>query len=619
MRPDGARLTPLLAGRGRLVPMTVSQNGETVAFSRAPYGEGAVYVSAASGRGLRRVAGDAISVPALSRDGKRVAYSPIDGIVMLVRSDGRGRRRLLRRCSCGVADWSPDGKSLLLDSGQETANDGSLGRVVVLPLRGKRRVVARTGEDTGQHDDYEAPTWSPDGRWIAYLDIEDKSSKLGLYLVRPNGKRLHRIVRGAFTTMTWSPDAKKLAFTRENGQVGIVGVDGRGLRRLPLGASAHTVEWSPDGRQLAVSASAGDPEQIFVMGTDGRDIRRVTAQGDNLLIGWTRRPPALPPAPPIPPSEQVLDTRTVATATPVAALSADGTRVAFVPKSRASDCEHIAVWAAGENSIQRFGLPAPCRVESYTRVLNVALAGSRVAWTPWKSEGSGECSFALLSATLEKPAALWLHGAEGTRSCGADFYHLRGDGDLFVFNDGQRVTRIGSGRQTCAVGRDGARICSTLRRNQPGSVDSVSGRRIAVRRPGAVAVLDDRGQLARTFAFSPADVRASRLDGTRLVVWRFRGLEVYDVETAALIRSHPVPAGSRLVDVDGGVAVLLAAKTITLLRLEDGHSRTFTPGGAPVLAELEPLGLYYSYATGDGGGRITLLPRADAEPVRRAG
>ena len=250
----------------------------------------------------------------------------------------------------------------------------------------------------------------------------------------------------------------------------------------------------------------------------------------------------------------------------------------------------------------------------------VALAGARVAWTLSFEENKGECSVALKSATLESPQPLWLHGAGPNRDgCVPDYYHVRGDGELPVFNDGSRVVRIGRGRETCQQSNRGSGICSTLRRNQTGSVDSVSGALIAVRRPGAVTVLDDRGQVVRTLPFSPADVQAARLDGGRLVVWRFSVLEVYDVATGARVGSHPVPAGFRLRDVDGGVAVLVSGEAITLLRLADGTSRTFFPGRRPVLAELEPTGLYYSYATGDGGGRVTFLPRAEAEPARRAG
>jgi len=611
VRLDGSRLTPLLAGRSRLVPFVVSRNGETVAYTTESFGDGAMYVSRASGAGLHRVAKDNIDGPTLSHDGRWIAYSPSSVyVVWIVRSDGHGRRRLLR-CSCGAFDWSPNGKSLLLEAYKETA-DGATGSVVVLPLHGKRRVVARYGEDTGQHHDAEGATFSSNGRWIAYLDIEDNDAKLGLYLVRPNGKRLHRVVRGEVLTVAWSPDSRKLAFTRANGQLGVVEVDGRGLRRLPLQAFAQNVEWSPDGRRLAVEASSGDdPPQILVLGADGRDVRRVTAEGRNVLVGWTRRAPALPPAAPIAPSERVVDARTVATATPVGALSADGGHVAFVPKARPSDCEHTAVWAPGEPSIARFDLPEPCPPEA-RRVRDVTLAGSRVTWTLRGAEGDGECSVVLKTTALVNPRPLSIHYAgDNKASCAPDYYHVRGDEDLLVFNDGRRLKRIGTGRQTCNADRDtGAKVCATLRSNLAGSVDSVSGTSIAVRQPGAVTVLDDHGQLVRRFPFSPSDVRAARLDGGRLVVWRFGVLEVYDVATGARVLSRPVPVGFRLVDVDGGVAVLLNSTAITLLRLDDGGSRTLSPGGAPVLAELEPAGLYYSNRVGDDG-RVVFVPRSE--------
>ena len=621
LRSDGSRLTRLLPGGSRLVPIVISRNGETVLYTTTWYGEGAMYASRAGGTGLRRLAKGDASGPTLSGDGRWLAFSPERGGIWIVRTDGRGRRPLMKRCDCGVSDWAPNGRSVVLNGGVETPDgDGVRERIYVLPLHGKRRVVARMGVNTGQHHDADGAAWSPDGRWIAYLNLEDNNRKIGLYLVRPNGSRVHRLVRGAVIAMAWSPDGKKLAFIYEKGQVAVVGADGRGLRRLPLGFAGETVAWSPDGQRLAVASSGGeDPTQIFVVGEDGRDLRRVTAEGDNNLIGWTTRAPVLPPATPIPPSERVLDARSVATATPVAALSADGTRVAFVPNARAADCSHAAVWTPGENSIARFVLPAPCRPE-VPRVREIAVAGARVAWTSSFEENKGECSVALKSATLESPQSLWLHGDGPNRDgCVLDYYHARGDGEVLVFNDGSRVVRIGGGRETCQQSSRGTGICSTLRRNQAGSVDSVSGALIAVRRPAAVTVLDDRGQVVRTLPFSPADVRAARLDGGRLVVWRFSVLEVYDVATGARVGSQPVPVGFRLRDVDGGVAVLVGGDAIALLRLADGASRTLSPGRAPVLAELEPTGIYYSYATGDGGGRVAFLPRAEADPARRLG
>jgi hypothetical protein len=170
---------------------------------------------------------------------------------------------------------------------------------------------------------------------------------------------------------------------------------------------------------------------------------------------------------------------------------------------------------------------------------------------------------------------------------------VHGDGDLLVYDDGEKLVRIG--------GR-------TLRTGEHATpVDSVAGGLIAIREPDAVAVLDARGQLVRVF---PLAVSAARLDGGRLVVARGSALEVYDVASGALVLERPLPYGDELLDADGGGAVLRSGGTIELLRLEDGRSTTIAPGAGPVLADLEPPGLYYAFPTGDGGSRVVFVPRA---------
>jgi hypothetical protein len=77
------------------------------------------------------------------------------------------------------------------------------------------------------------------------------------------------------------------------------------------------------------------------------------------------------------------------------------------------------------------------------------------------------------------------------------------------------------------------------------------------------------------------------------------------------VLQRPLPARFRLVDVDGGIAVLLRNNVVMLLRLEDGRSLTVTPGRSPVLGEIEAPGLYYSYGTKDGGGQVVFMPKAE--------
>jgi Tol biopolymer transport system component len=648
---EGERLSPLFAaGPPRLVPVAVSRDGSTIAYihGRDAPDFGPLYLSRADGTGLVRVGQTTNGLQTFSPNGKLLAFTGKRGIWIVGRY-GRGLRRLTSRGEEWF-DWSPDSKALvfLRVLRKNPWNFGPYG-IVVQPLRGKARVVVRTGPHDDDHTFEYQPQWSPNGRWIAYINHEQNGRRNGLTLVRPNGKQRHRVIVGAgeeesfqwspdgrwlafhetfegeldyirpdgawhriakdaIGGVAWSPDGKKLAFAASRGF--FVGrADGRRLKRLRLGVGAWLglLSWSPDSRRLAFSGGANrDPRQIWVVGSDGKGLRRLTHEGANDLIGWTRLAPVLPPAPPNPPTERVLDANTVATSTPVEALSADGQRVAFVPRPTVTDCFHVVVWGLG-GDLKRLGnLPAPCAGQTTTGVTPLVLAGSRAAWIRSGTEGSA-CTFNLDSATLTEPVPRTV--TAGPRACKPDAAHVRADGDLLVFNyepsHPRWLVRLGVGGGRCS-----GLPCAVLRRGaQAEPVDSVSGSLIALKTGATVMVVDDQGRLVHTFPFAPADVSAARLDGSHLVVARSYAIESYDVASGALERSQPLPAGYQLADVDGGIAVLRRAQAIIVLRLETGASLTLAPGQAPMFADLETPGLYYAYATGDGGGRVVFLSR----------
>ena len=602
---DGSQLSPLLAPTRRLLPYAVSANGRTVAYvtEEGPDAVGPIFVSGGSGTGLRRLDRDAFG-PAISPNGRLLAYTkPGDSpSLWIVGSTGRGRRQLARKCECSP-DWSPSGKALVFDHWIVNVDElESRYSIVVQPLRGKRRVLVRGNAGDTEWDTSGEPNWSPNGRWIAYNDV-GVERRNGLWLVRPSGRGLHRIAPLA-RTFTWSPDGKRLATTGTAPGVSIVDVRGQ-RRRLPLRLRVAAVAWSPDGRSLLVSG--GSPEHIWIVGADGQGLRRLTHVGSNSLVGVTRLAPMRSPAPPIAPSERVADARTVEVAAPVVDLSADGGRVAFLVERTKTDCHHPAVWTSGTTSIERFELQAPCW--HYWRGLkDVELAGPRVAWLSYGSF-SYPVDYALSAATLTEPVPhqIAFKGLEKGQTWDP---HLRGDGDLLVFNDGARLVRIGVGKQRCHK-EGGSGNCTILKTGAHSSaIDSVSGELIAVRERAAVAIVDLRGNVKRVFPFSPGGVNAARLDSDRLVVWRFGRLESYDVSTGTLEASRPFEAGYRLVDVDGGVAVLVREGSILLLRLADGTSRTLAPAPGRLSAELEPDGLYYAYRVGSGG-RLVFVPRSE--------
>jgi WD40 repeat protein len=591
VRTDGSRLTLLLPAKlGSVTPSAASRNGRTVAYEVDGFGEplGQLAVSRSDGTGLRALARTFGDV-ALSPGGKLVAFtSPGKRSfhLFVVRADGSDRRRLTSRGDASDPDWSPNGKAVVY-------SDESHARVaiVVQPLRGKSRVIVR-GRDVS------TPQWSPNGKWIAY------SASKGLALVRPSGADRHLVARGAIYSFAWSPDGRKLAYGA-GAKLFVAGRDGRAPRRIRVrGAqSIDSVSWSPDGRWLALEASRNEKNtQIWIVGANGRGQRSVAHEGSNTLVGWSRLAPVQPPAPPLLPSEWMLGQDTIATRTPVSDLSADGGGVAFVVNWTGADCQHVVVWTRSSEALTRFQKPSTACGDG--GILGVELAGSRAAWVSYSGCGNF-CDATLETATLDHPTPI----AVSYDSFNANEYFewpLRGDGELLVLNEGERLVRVGTGTETCGKG-----LCTTLRRGAHSSpVDSVSGGLIAVREADSVAVLDAQGSLLKLLPFGHNEVKAARVDAGHLVVARSSVLQVYDAATGAALQQRPLPAGYTLTDVDGGVAVLQRDETIMLLRLDDGRSVALKPGRGPVLADLEPTGLYYSYVTDEGGGRVVFVPRS---------
>ncbi|MDX1630762.1 MAG: PDZ domain-containing protein [Thermoanaerobaculia bacterium] len=113
-----------------------------------------------------------------------------------------------------------------------------------------------------------APSWSPDGRWIAYWS--DTTGEMELYL-RPQTEKgvgtsePRQLTRGGSMwryPALWSPDGEKLAFADSAARLQILEVDSGEITLVDTGdeGDLDTYRWSPDSRWLAYERSHPETE-----------------------------------------------------------------------------------------------------------------------------------------------------------------------------------------------------------------------------------------------------------------------------------------------------------------------------------------------------------------------
>jgi tricorn protease len=147
---------------------------------------------------------------------------------------------------------------------------------------GPVRLVSRT---PGVAERY--PSWSPDGRWLAYFS--DGTGEYELTIRAADGSGDERTVSslgaGYRYRPYWSPDSRKLAFVDKAMRIQIVDrgtgavtqVD-QGLWMFQGALNSFSVSWSPDSRWLAYSRGLENRhEAVFLFDTRGSRRHQVTA------------------------------------------------------------------------------------------------------------------------------------------------------------------------------------------------------------------------------------------------------------------------------------------------------------------------------------------------------
>jgi len=146
--------------------------------------------------------------------------------------------------------------------------------------------------------DDDQPSWSPDGRYIAFL--RDTGEIVQLLLISPLGgveRKLADLRRGPnaywWSPPAWTPDSKFLA-VRDDTAIVLISVESGEKRKVtspPEGwAGDHWAAISPDGRTLAFGRMENGPfSDVYVTPlSDGRQARRITHNNSGLAgLTWT--------------------------------------------------------------------------------------------------------------------------------------------------------------------------------------------------------------------------------------------------------------------------------------------------------------------------------------------
>ncbi|HEU4988538.1 MAG TPA: BamA/TamA family outer membrane protein [Gemmatimonadaceae bacterium] len=265
----------------------------------------------------KRSGGDIFLAPALSPDGKRVAFlangNPMRGQVFIdlwLADAATGKRvaRLVKsttdpnyeelRVLYSQSAFSPDGKRLAF-----TAQYAGRDVLYVFDVAARRR-IARL--DRLPFESVTNPTWSPDGRRIAFSG--NHGGITDLCVVNADGTGFERLTSDKFAELqpAWSPDGKTIAFVTDRGpeadlamlqfplwRIALYDVASRSITLLPGQAGLNlNPQWSPDGSSIAYVSDRAGTANVFLYRLATREHYQITNLA-GAVSGITEYSPAI--------------------------------------------------------------------------------------------------------------------------------------------------------------------------------------------------------------------------------------------------------------------------------------------------------------------------------------
>ncbi|NJN67888.1 MAG: hypothetical protein HC884_14850 [Chloroflexaceae bacterium] len=187
--------------------------------------------------------------------------------------------------------WSPDGRKIAFAARHNSQSD-----LFVMNHDGTGVVTLTTGLD-GDHADATLPAWSPDGTRIAFVSTHDGNADISLIAADGSTPPVQLTDHPATDTQpAWSPDGTRIVFVsdREGSEDLYVmssdSVSMTSATRLTNHPAADTQPaWSPDGTRIAfVSTRDGNADIYWMLADATEPITRLThASADDTQPFWS--------------------------------------------------------------------------------------------------------------------------------------------------------------------------------------------------------------------------------------------------------------------------------------------------------------------------------------------